>query len=106
MTTTYALRPDDTHGAEDGAACALAWREWGDDWVVYDGMTGSSHLLDSVSGGLLGVLLEQPDRAVGLAELFSGAFGADEPPGVEELRHVQQVLTDLERMGLIRQCPA
>lgn len=103
--TVYAIRPDEACCSEDRVGCSLAWREWGDEWVVYDGANGSSHLLDSVAGGLLGSLLASPDRGLPLTELFGLAFGADEPPHDDELHHVWQVLGDLERIGLIRQCP-
>ena len=104
--TGYEIRPDHAQPGPDAAGCALAWREWDGEWVVYDGQSGSTHLLDDTAGAMLAALCAVPSRSLGLDALFEQVFGADEVPSDSELHHVRQVLADLERIGLIRQCPA
>jgi PqqD family protein of HPr-rel-A system len=64
----------------------LAWRSWGDDSVLYNDLSGDTHLLD---GATLQLLLA----------LQAGAQPADEAEALADL------LLQLERLALIERIP-
>ncbi len=79
----------------------LAWREWDGEYVVYNPLSGSTHLLDLVSGKVLKAIEAAeapPDTSTVCARI--AAFLEIEPgPQVEE--NVTAILTRLDELGLI-----
>ena len=67
----------------------LAWRSWGDDSVLYNDLSGDTHLLD---GATLQLLLA----------LQAGAQPARAPDAAEALA---DLLVQLERLALIERIP-
>lgn len=83
----------------------LAWQELDDEFLVYAGDLGSTHLLNAYAGAILLALLEQV-RPLPLPDIlamqdFEADGGAATGDDATALLHV---LTELERIGLIQQC--
>jgi PqqD family protein of HPr-rel-A system len=84
----------------------LAWQEFDDEFLVYLGDLGSTHLLNASAGAILLTLLEQP-RPLPLSEILARQdFEVDggEPPAGDDATALLHVLTEFERIGLIQQC--
>jgi hypothetical protein len=85
--------------------------QWGDDIVLYVVDTGETHALTAAHGAVFLTLLEQSGTAQPAADWLACMSG-DSPPnsasaGQEpgDLRRVEDVLTSLERMGLVERLP-
>jgi PqqD family protein of HPr-rel-A system len=80
-------------------ACALAWRRWDDEWVVFDSGAGDTHQLDPVAAVALMCFEVEPCSIAALAAEISAelALPQDEALG--------KTLADLVRrfgqLGLI-----
>ena len=87
-------------------ADSLCWREWAGEIVVFNDLTGNTHLLNPIAGLVLRRLAASGAAfsAAGLAESIglSGAF----EPDIAPMEAVEVVLTDLERYGLAAREPA
>lgn len=84
----------------DGAQ--LAWRDWGDEFVVHVGAQARTHLLSAAAGRLLAALAEQPGPH-SLETLFGRAFAdAGEAAGMtaDERRSLQAIVDEFERLGI------
>jgi PqqD family protein of HPr-rel-A system len=84
------------------AVAALAWREWDGEIVVFNGETGSTHLLNELAGEVLHRLVAAEGGATigALAvELADDTIGADRPEWTEA---IAEVLVDFARVGLAR----
>lgn len=82
---------------------ALLLRQWGDECVVYNSVSGDTHLLDALGGAAITCLLQAPATADDLAQrvAFQLEFETDEM----FLGTIKTLLGDFERIGLIRQHP-
>ena len=81
---------------------ALAWREWDTEVVVFNGETGSTHLLNELAGEVLCRLVASEKGAAIKAlavELADDTRDAERPEWMEA---IAQVLSDFERVGLAR----
>lgn len=79
--------------------CKFHWRQFGDDWVVYDEGSGDTHRLDAVSAVALMCLAEAP---LGEGELTQQVAAETDLPEGEELSHaVASVIERFSGMGLI-----
>ena len=78
----------------------MCWRNWDGELVVFNDLTGSTHLLNPLAGLVL-KLLSESGVARGVAELAE-TIGRSETiePDAELIEAVWAVLTDLERIGL------
>ena len=78
----------------------VCWRNWDGELVVFNDLTGSTHLLNPLAGLVL-KLLSESGVARGVAELAK-TIGRSETiePDAELIEAVWAVLTDLERIGL------
>jgi PqqD family protein of HPr-rel-A system len=79
---------------------ALTWREWGDELVVFNHETGSTHLLDGLAGAVLHELTAA-ESGVTLAALVAAL--TDDPSAQDRqecAQAVNAVLTDLSWLGL------
>lgn len=84
----------------------VALREWGDEWTVYVGSTGHTHLLSASAGRLLSEL-RQAGEPMTAAALLSAVgepapFLADEEANTPAAREsmLRAMLLELERIGL------
>jgi PqqD family protein of HPr-rel-A system len=79
---------------------AIVWREWDGEFVVRNERSGSSHLLGTLAGRVLQVLLHA-DRALSSADIASRLGGR---PGVaakaDGCAAIDAVLSEFHRLGL------
>jgi hypothetical protein len=77
-------------------------REWGEEFVVFDGVTGSCHLLSQATGAVFGALLRSPPGGMDAAQVFAAAFANDmEPPSQADEQTVFELLAGLHEAGLV-----
>jgi PqqD family protein of HPr-rel-A system len=90
-------------------ACGATWRTtvespfpfrvWDGDYVVYNPLSGNTHLLDIVTGEVLTTIMASPVRGSELCRHVAGFLEVPNDPGVEE--QVGKILLSLDRLGLI-----
>lgn len=81
----------------------LAWREWGDEFVVHVGHQAQTHLLNPAAGQLLLALAAEPGPQ-SAEVLFRRAFSAVAESGNmtgDERRSVQAIVDEFERLGIV-----
>ena len=82
----------------------LRWRDWGNEAVVFNAESGSTHLLNLVDRQV--VQLFAPDRTMTSSELVQNlaqALAVDADTALEE--YVATLLPQLEQVGLIESVP-
>ena len=81
-------------------ADSLCWREWDGEIVVFNDLTGNTHLLNLIAGLVLRRLAES-GAEFSAAELTE-SIGPSEPveADIALIEAVEAVLTDFERYGL------
>jgi len=81
---------------------SLAFREWDEEAVLYNDLSGGTHLLDGAAVDVLLALRAGPADAAALAERLAGRFEAD----TDELRAmIEDMLAGLARLDLVEPCP-
>ena len=73
--------------------------DWGDCVAVYNPVSGDTHLLDPVSGELLGAMAKNPQSAAALCQHV--AHYLDIPNDASVATSVAQLLQHLDELGLI-----
>jgi PqqD family protein of HPr-rel-A system len=80
----------------------LAFREWDGEAVLYNDLSGNTHLLDGAAIDVLQALRSGPCVAETLAARLAGPFGA----GADELLpEIEDMLAELARLDLIEYLP-
>ena len=88
---------------------ALAWRCWGEEWVVHDSRSATTHLLSDTAGAVLQELLVTGD-CLSTGDIWHRLFaegtgkGSPEEPTLTEWQSLAQMLAELLHLGLIEQC--
>lgn len=78
-------------------------KDWGDEWVVFDGASGDCHLLSAACGAVLAELLQTPAEGIDELQLFLRAFGDEGgAPSDAEMATLQEALAQLQSLGLVR----
>jgi PqqD family protein of HPr-rel-A system len=79
---------------------AIVWREWDGEFVVRNERSGSSHMLGTLAGRVLQVLL-QADRSLSGAEIAS-RLGKEQviAANADECAAIDAVLSEFHRLGL------
>jgi PqqD family protein of HPr-rel-A system len=85
------------------ADAALLLRQWGDECVVYNSVSGDTHLLNALGAVSLTRLLQSPATANDLALRVVSQLGFEADETLLEM--IEALLGDFERIGLIRQHP-
>ena len=80
---------------------ALACREWDGEAVLYNDLSGSTHLLDGAALDLLHALRDQPADAASLAARLAGQFDAGDDDLVSL---IDDMLATLAGLDLIEPC--
>ena len=82
------------------AANAIVWREWDGEFVVRNERTGNSHLLGTLAGRVLGVLLDarEPLAPAEIAARVKRAF--PEISAGSEVAAIETTLAEFHRLGL------
>lgn len=73
MTATEEDGPDIRWRLPDGVG--LTWKSWGDEAVVFNALSGETHLLDAFSAALLGEIEAEPLTAHELGARLSARLG-------------------------------
>jgi PqqD family protein of HPr-rel-A system len=80
----------------------LACREWDGEAVLYNDLSGNTHLLDGAALDVLQALRAAPLDAAALAQRLAGRFGA----GADEIRpEIEDMLAELARLDLVESSP-
>lgn len=79
----------------------LACREWDGEAVLYNDLSGSTHLLDGAALDLLYALRDQPADAAALAARLADRFDAGDDDLVSL---IDDMLATLARLDLIEPC--
>lgn len=77
----------------------LLSHSWGDEFVVYNGATGDTHLLGLVAAQVMLKLQQSPADAVSLAEWVAPLQQIE--PDDEFVLFIEQILTDFDGLGMI-----
>lgn len=78
-------------------------KDWGAEWVVFDGASGDCHLLSAACGAVLAELVQAPAEGLDQLQLFLLAFGDEGgAPSDEEMATLQQALSQLQSLGMVR----
>ena len=82
---------------------ALVFREWEGEAVLYNDLSGATHLLDGAALDLLHALRERPADSAALASQLAGRFGAE--TGDAGFRaEIDEMLGALARLDLVEPC--
>jgi PqqD family protein of HPr-rel-A system len=81
---------------------SLAFREWDGEAVLYNDLSGNTHLLDGGAVDILQALRHAPADAPALASVLAGRFDAD-PTELSSM--IEEVLADLAGLDLVEALP-
>jgi len=73
----------------------LRWRFWGEQYVVYDLASGSTHMLDALSGDILLRLYQSPLTKSELIEMIVASSDAESESFLDEF------ISSLKRLELL-----
>lgn len=76
---------------------ALHHREWNDEFVLYNNLSGDTHLLDAGAMQLLRAVAAEPGDAAGIAERLRRVLGLDQ----QEVDEIPVMLDELAALSLI-----
>lgn len=78
---------------------AFLFRAWDDEVVVYDALSGDTHIIDATAARILQALQQAPSDVPTLAQLLAMQLQCE--PG-EELNHdIESVLSDMAALSLV-----
>lgn len=83
---------------ELNALASLHWRDFGDEWVVFDVASGQTHWLDGISAAVLMRFQDGPanlDDVAGFIQLL-GVQGTDELK-----KQIIDIVSQLQSIGLV-----
>lgn len=78
---------------------ALHFRSWNDEFVVYNSLSGDTHLLDATAAHALLKLQQAPSDAITLAASLAPLMQAEMDD--EFAFQIDQLLADLDKLALI-----
>jgi len=79
---------------------ALCWREWDDEFVVFNDDTGSTHHLNALGGEVMLALLRHPD-GIGVGDLVRDLESRFETDGDVELSsEIEHALMQLAKLEI------
>ncbi len=81
----------------------FAWARFASGHVLYHRPSGQTHFLNEGGALLLRECLAEPRTAVEAARALADLQGAE--PDTQFLRHIAQLLSHLERIGLVEPVP-
>ena len=82
---------------------SLRFRQFDDEFVVYNDLSGDTHLLGDSAAHLLSVLQQGPAASAALLDSLAAAHGAPRDPAFDE--EAGAVLTQLSSLFLIEALP-
>ncbi len=81
----------------------LHWRCWDGDYVVFNPLSGDTHLLDVVAGGVLMNILAGPSTTDALTRQAAAFLEVES--GEDLLSYVKDIIVRLDGLGLIEPVP-
>jgi PqqD family protein of HPr-rel-A system len=81
----------------------ITLRDWDGDYAVFNPLSGSTHLLDIVSGEVLRALQAGPATTAVVCEHVARFLGVENDERVT--RRIAGVLAELDQLGLIEPAP-
>lgn len=81
----------------------LHWRCWDGDYVVFNPLSGDTHLLDIVAGGVLMNILAGPSTTDALTRKAAAFLEVDS--GEDLSSYVKDIIVRLDGLGLIEPVP-
>jgi hypothetical protein len=79
---------------------ALCWREWDDEFVVFNDDTGSTHHLNALGGEVMLALLRHPD-GIGVGDLVQDLDSRFKTAGDIQLSaEIEHTLTQLAKLEI------
>jgi PqqD family protein of HPr-rel-A system len=78
---------------------ALLWRSWDDEFLVFDTVSGDTHLLDRVSGEALRSLESFPSSIAALSHRLGSTLELE--PNQDLAGHIANLILRLKDLGLI-----
>ncbi len=78
----------------------LYWKNWGDHTVVYNFLSGNTHLLNSTAALILEVLQDEPATSVTVAKKLAQKLNLQ--VNDEIYYQVAQLLQDFDQLGIIQ----
>jgi len=79
---------------------ALHFRCWDDEFVVYNNLSGDTHLLGSAAAQILLKLQQAPSDAIALAESLAPQLQAEMEIDKELVDQISRLLADLHTLAL------
>jgi len=73
--------------------------QWDDDYVIYDHLSGDTHLLDAVSGELICALSEQAMSKADLLEKLKDLF--EEASEIDRENYLVDFIAKFQKLGLL-----
>jgi PqqD family protein of HPr-rel-A system len=83
---------------------ALLWEEFGDEYLVYNCLSGETHFLNITAAEVLKLLQAEPNTLPGLVARICAAFGMEEEPALAQF--VSGLIQEFDHAGLICSIPA
>jgi PqqD family protein of HPr-rel-A system len=80
---------------------AVYLRSWDDEFVIYNRLSGDTHLLGAAAGHILTALQRAPSDETSLTESLCKSLHAEPSPDMS--LQIQAVLADLHKLALIEE---
>lgn len=77
----------------------LHWRAWGNEYVVYHGGSGDTHLLDEIGARALQCLQKEEATPIQLCRRLAAAAGLETDTAL--LHKVRKMLEQYQQVGLV-----
>lgn len=81
---------------------SLAFREWDDEVVLFNDLSGNTHLLEGAALDVLHALQDQPGDAAALAQRLAPHFDLDDGDDLSVV--VKELIDVLSRLDLVEAC--
>lgn len=78
---------------------ALHFRAWDDEVVIYDALSGDTHIIDPTAAQILQALQHSPSDVPSLAKLLAVQLQCE--PGDELNQDIESVLSDMAALSLV-----
>jgi PqqD family protein of HPr-rel-A system len=78
---------------------ALIFRAWDDEVVIYNALSGDTHVIDATAAQILQALQQSPSDVQTLAQLLAVQLQCE--PGDELNRDIESVLSDMAALSLV-----
>jgi PqqD family protein of HPr-rel-A system len=93
--------PDDTFLWHVPASTRLCWRNWGDEYIVYNAASGQTHYLNLFAAKVLQYFEAEPASLDALLEDVSVDDIARRADGQPLLAQVRELIKEMDALGLI-----